>query len=127
MKIRVQVPLKYGILFLQDPYGDPEIPEDTGAAPITFTESCVCFQVAAYIDGDTDVTLSDEAYAGHALPSFAGKIHTPGKHISLTDVPGSHYCILALKSSSADIIIWNHDENGVEASWIQISELDLFK
>lgn len=126
MKIRVQVLLEHGILFLYDPYGDAEIPSDTGAAPITFTDSCVCFQVAAYVDGDVDVTMSDQAFAEPVSPTFSGRIKATTGHISLTDVPGNYYCILRTKTDYADIDIWNYEQDGIDMSWIRVQEIDLF-
>jgi hypothetical protein len=126
MKIRVQLPLEHGILFLYDPYSDPEIPKDTGASPVTSTDSCICFQVASYVDGDADVTLSDMPVAEGVSPAFSGRIQVSSKNISLTDVPGNYYCILKLKAKIADINIWNYKEDDIERSWIQINEIDLF-
>jgi len=126
MKIRVQLPVEYGILFLYDPYGDPEIPQDTGAAPITFTDSCICFQVASYVDGDADVTVSDLPFAENVPPAFSGKMQVPSKNIALIDVSSNYYCILRLKTNLADVAIWAYEDNEAEMSWIQINEIDLF-
>jgi hypothetical protein len=126
MKIHVQVPLEYGILFLHDPYGEAEIPSDTGAAPITFTDTCVCFQVAQYVSGDADVTLSDRPFDDSIPVTFSRRIQTPKKYISLTDVPVNYYFLYRLKYDFADIRIWNRTEGGQEKTWVQVTELDLF-
>ncbi len=125
MKIHVQVPLEYGILFLHDPYGEAEIPSDTGAAPITFTDTCICFQVAQYVSGDADVTLSDQPFDDSTPVTFSRRIQTPKKYISLTDVPVNYYFLYRLKDVFAEIRIWNYTDAGKEKSWIQVSELDL--
>lgn len=126
MKIRVQVALEHGIMFLYDPYADTEIPKDTGAAPITATENCVCFQVASYVDGNADVILSDLPLTDVPQENFSSRIDTPSKHISLTDVPVNYYTILKLQNNFANIKIWNFVEEGFERSWVQITNLDLF-
>ena len=126
MKIHVQVRLEYGILFLNDPYGEAEIPSDTGAAPITFTDTCICFQVAQYVSGDADVTLSDQPFDESTPPTFSRRIATPTKYISLTDVPVNYYFMHRLKGDFADIGIWNYTEEDMEKSWVQVRELDLF-
>lgn len=125
MRIHIQVSLEYGILFLYDPHSKLEIPPDTGAAPITFTETCICFQVAAYVDGDANVTLSDQPFDSTS-PTFSRRIATPTKYISLTDVPVNYYFLHRLKADFADIRIWNYTDAGMEKSWVQVSELDLF-
>ncbi|HEV2818697.1 MAG TPA: hypothetical protein VGW40_15915 [Allosphingosinicella sp.] len=126
MRIHIQVSLEYGILFLHDGYGEVEFPPDTGAGPITFTDTCVCFQVAHYVDGDADVTLSDQPFDDSTPPTFFKIIQIPQKYISLTDVPVNYYFLHHLKSDFSQIKIWNYTEKGQEKSWVQISELDLF-
>jgi hypothetical protein len=126
MKIHIQTPLQYGILFLYDPDSKPEIPPDTGAAPVTFTDTCICFQVAAYVDGDADVILSDEPFDDTTPPTFSRRIAAPTKYIALTDVPVNYYLVHRLKADFADIRIWSYVEDGSEKSWVQISKLDLF-
>lgn len=126
MKIEVQISLEYGIMFLHDPYNDVEFPKDTGAAPITYTDSCICFQVASYIDGDAKVTLSSDPYDASIAPNMSRRILSKSKFIGLTDVPVNYYGIIALKNQYADVKIWNYLESEYELSWIQIENLDLF-
>jgi hypothetical protein len=126
MKIKIEVSLEYGIMFLHDPYNDVDFPEDTGASPITFTDSCICFQVASYINSDAKVTLSSDPYDTSITPDISHRILTKSKFIGLTDVPVNYYGIIALKNEYADIKIWNYVENEQESSWIQIGNLDLF-
>jgi hypothetical protein len=126
MKVHVQVSLQYGILFLYDPDGKPQIPSDTGAAPITFTDTCVCFWVADYVTG-ADVTLSNRPFDDSTPPTFSRRIITPTKYISVSDVPVNYYFLHRLKTDFADIDIWNYMENGREKSWVQISGLDLYE
>jgi hypothetical protein len=126
VKIQVQVSLEYGILFLYDPYNEPEIPLDTGAAPITHTDTCVCFQVRAYVDGDAEVTISDQPLSSLLVPTFVGQISAPSQCISLVDVSTNYYCLLKLVNIFAKVKIWSVIDQGIEKSWIQISNLDLF-
>jgi len=127
MKIQIEILLEYGIMFLHDPYGDVEFPQDTGAAPMTFTDSCIGFQVASYVDGNAHVTLSDNYYSEEIRPSFSKKVACLSKFISLTDVSVNYYAMLALRDSFAEINIWNFEFNGEEYSWVQIENLELLE
>jgi hypothetical protein len=126
MQITVQVLLEHGIMFLYDPYAEVKIPSDTGASPITYTENCICFQVAPYVDGQAHVILSDEGFDGIKEPTFTIDLPAPSKYISLTDVPVNYYGMLRLKGDTASINIWNYEENGSERTWVQITNLDTF-
>lgn len=127
MQIRVQVGLEHGIFFLCDAYSDPEIPPDTGAAPFTYTDTCICFWSTHYVDGTADVTLSDQLFnIDDRSPDFVKKIRTPSKVIALSDSSLNYYCMLKLRDEYATINIWNFELNGHRASWVQVFELDLF-
>lgn len=126
MRIQVQVSLRYGVLFLSDPYGDPEIPADTGAAPITSTSTCICLQVASYVDGDANVILSDKSYSDDVNPTFSRKIASASKYVSVTDVAVNYYCILRLMDEYADINIWEIENDDDRMSWVQVKNLETF-
>lgn len=125
MRIRIETSLMHGILFLYDPYGDPEFPKDTGASEITFTDSCICFQVPSYVDGETDVTISDNGLFDSA-PVFSSRIITPKKYIALADSFSNYYAIIKLKYNFTNINIWNSEYSDQESSWIQIVDVDIF-
>jgi hypothetical protein len=127
MKIHIQISLEHGALFLHDGYGEVDIPPDTGAAPFTFTDTCVCFWVPDYGSGTADVVLSDQPFRNPSPPTFTGRIKAPKKYIALTDVPVNFYFLHHLKTDLAGIHIWNYTEDGEEKFWVQISQLDLFE
>ena len=127
VKIRVQVGLEHGVLFLYDAYEDPEIPPDTSAAPFTYTDTCICFWAAHYVDGEADVTLSDQPFSAETRsPDFLKQISVPSRSIVLADTSTNYYCMLRLKVELAEVSIWNVEDDGSQASWVQILELDLF-
>jgi hypothetical protein len=127
VQIRVQVGLEHGVFFLYDAYEDPEIPPDTGAAPFTFTDSCICFWAEHYVDGEADVILSDQPFSAEVRPpDFMKQISIPSGHITLADADPNYYCILRVKGKSANISIWNSEIDNRRASWVQISDLDIF-
>ena len=80
VKIDLRVPLEHGVLFLTDPYAEPEFPADTGAAPVTATQSCVAFWVSHYVDGEAEVTLTDLHPPNSVAPDFVGEIIAGKRH-----------------------------------------------
>lgn len=126
MKIEIEVFLEQGILFLYDPYEEPEVPEDVALAPVTYTSSSICLQVPPYVDGPCHIVVSEQPFAGNMEPTVSHRINTPNRYISLTDTPLNYYCNLLLKHDYADVNIWNVIGNNSEMSWIQIRNLDVF-
>lgn len=126
MKIQIQTALEHGVLFLLDPYGEVEIPPDTGAAPVTITDTCIAFHVRDYLDGDVDVTVSNEACAGQAQAEFSGTLHVPNKVVSILDSRQFYYCMLPVLNENPRITLWRYGEESLEEAWIKIDDLDLY-
>jgi hypothetical protein len=126
MKIQIQVALEHGVMFLYDPYGAVDIPPDTGASPITLTKNCVCFQVRPFVDGEAHVTLSNSIAPLEIDADLTYTLPTASNHIALTDVPLNYYGLLRVKGEESTVRIWNYEECGVEMTWIQLTDLELF-
>lgn len=126
MKISIQVSVEHGVLFLYDPYEGYEIPSDTGAGEFTYTDSCICFWVPSYIDGNARVTVSDLPFSKERGPDFARTIKSSGKSIGLADPIGNYYCLLRLTDNFASINIWNYERRNRKLSWVQIKNVDIF-
>ena len=82
--------------------------------------------MAAYVDGEANVTLSDQPFPEQDIPVFSGNIITKNKYISLVDTSTNYYCILRLLDDIAEINIWNVSRGDSELSWVQFNNLDLF-
>ena len=126
MKIQLQIPLEYGLLFLSDPYGDDEIPPDTAAAPVTYTETCVALQITPYVDGEADITLSNVKFPEARDPIFSGAILVPSKTISLSDPNRFHYCMLPITETSCRVTAWDYEDGNERKLWVTISNVTLF-
>lgn len=126
MKVQLQIPLEYGLLFLSDPYSDAEVPWDTGGAPVTYTETCVALQVTPYIDGEADIVLSNALFSTSQNPIFSGNILVPSKIISLSDPYRFNYCMLPLGEPSCRLTVWEYGERAERKLWVEISNIQLF-
>jgi hypothetical protein len=83
-RFQLQLSVEHPVLFLSDPTKEETVPPDTGAAVVTATDDCVCFWVQPYIDGEAQVTLSDQPCKdGEAC--FSGTMSTPGRVVALSD------------------------------------------
>ena len=83
-KFHIQIAVQHPVLFLSDPTVEETVPPDTGAAIVTATEDCICFWVQPYVDGETQVTISDQP-CEDGIACFSGTISTPGKVVALSN------------------------------------------
>lgn len=123
MKIRIQIGLEHGVLFLFDPHAEPEIPLDAGAATVTSTETCIAFQALHYVDGEADVTISDAPFSGDAKSSYDKRILCLSKSVAVIDDNGNRLSVLSVVDKYADVKIWYYEDLSV---WIQIVNLYVF-
>lgn len=126
MKMQLQIPLEYGLLFLSDPYADDEVPSDTGAAPVTYTDTCVALQITSYVDGEADVTLSDQDFVSEGKQIFSGNIKIPSQVISLSDPNRFNYFMLPLSQPICFITVWEYRGFSGRKLWATLSNIALF-
>jgi hypothetical protein len=125
MKIQLELLVEHGVLFISDPYQDDDVPQDTAAAPITFTDTCIAFHVRPYVDGEVHITVSNEDFDGVDIPVFAGFIDTPSKNISISDSHRVLYSMLPVKGQRTHIEIWYYGQNN-DRVWVKTNDLKSF-
>lgn len=125
MKMQLQIPLEYGLLFLSDPYGEDEVPPDTGAASVTFTDTCVAMQTPAYVDGDADIIISDLELSDEGKHIFSGAIEVPSQIISLSDPKRFNYFMLPLSEPYCSVNVWEYNRGNNRKIWVTLTNIDL--
>lgn len=112
-------------MFLSDPYSDVSVPEDTGTGPVTFTDDCIAFHVTPYVDGDADVTISNETPDSTFEKMFSGNLQCSSKFVSLSDSNVTNYCILRTIVDTLVVEVW-HSDGESRRVWIKVDQLDIF-
>ncbi len=107
------------MLFLSDPTVEETIPSDTGAAVVTATEDCVCFWVQSYVDGEAQVTISDQP-CENGVPYFNGTIQSPGKVLSFSDSNRFAYLNVPVQGVETQIEMWASDAADPKWTWIRL-------
>jgi hypothetical protein len=118
-RFQIQLAVEHPVLFLSDPTGDETIPSDTGAAVVTATENCVCFWVQPYVDGEAQVTISDQP-CEDGIACFSGTISTPGKIVTLSDSHRFAYLNVPVHGVETPIDVWASDAASPEWTWIRL-------
>jgi hypothetical protein len=100
------------------------IPEDTGAAPIVATSSCVVVGTLMELDGETEVRMSGpENFTQQAdlKLRWSGSIATAG----VLEVSTAHALILLStpiqEPQSLTVDIWTNDDNEPDLVWIVVT------
>jgi hypothetical protein len=126
MKMQLQIPLEYGLLFLSDPYAEDQVPPDTGVASVTYTDTCIALQVPAYVEGEADITLSDAEFTDQGHRIFSGTLRIPSQVISLSDPNRFNYLMLPIDQPFCLVTVWQYWEDANRKLWITLSNIALF-
>jgi hypothetical protein len=118
-RFQLQLSVQHPVLFLSDPTGDETVPLDTGAAVVTATDDCVCFWVQPYVDGEAQVTISDQP-CEDGVACFSGTISTPGKIVTLSDSNKFAYLNMPVKDVQTRFDVWASDATQPELTWIRL-------
>lgn len=101
-----------------------EIPEDTGAAPIVATPSCVVVGTLMELDGETEVRMSGPEHFTRSADlnlGWSGSIASAGVlEVSTADAQ----CLLSMQLQevrSPTVDIWTNDENEPDLIWVVVS------
>lgn len=109
-RIELNLSSEYGVMFLHDAAVTPSAPKDAGTKPVTWTSSCLAFNILIHVDGDAKVILSDGS-DGHSWKEyFSGKINCPSKALSLTDHNEFAFASVPLEDSFAKISLRMSEE-----------------
>lgn len=73
---------QHSIVFIADMDSDVEVPADTSAATVTFTDSCVAVWTLPEDEGPTTVCISDSE-ASDLIVVFDGSIRAPNGLLSI--------------------------------------------
>lgn len=101
-----------------------EIPDDTGAAPIVATPSCVVVGTLMELDGETEVRMSGpEAFTRGADLNLAwsGPITSAGV-IEVSTADAQSLLSMQLQEvRSPTVDIWTNDENEPDLIWVVVT------
>ena len=78
----------HGVLFISDPSGREELPPDTSAAAVTFTDSCIAFWAMHYVDGPVSLRLISRQEETQLSPAFTGRLYTPSGRVCVSQPDG---------------------------------------
>jgi hypothetical protein len=102
------------VVFLYDPSMIVALPDDTSAAPILHTDSCVSIWTLPDHDGEVLLTLSDELADVDGTRVFEGVLETNGKRLAFNDSGVNSLLELAVSGALTRILLFTND--GVEPS-----------
>lgn len=77
--------IPHGVVFLYDPTMIVDVPEDTGSAPILYTNTCVSIWTVQEDDGEVLLTLSDDIADAYRRPVFEGIVETEGRRLAFNE------------------------------------------
>jgi hypothetical protein len=94
------------IFFLEDAGGGGRYPEIDQRYPrIWSTESCIIIGTLAFMDGETELTLSDEGVAP-GVPVFDGVLETPSKVIEASTSENETLMLCEVARDSTRVRVW---------------------
>lgn len=101
--------IPHGVVFLYDPSMIVDVPEDTGAAPILYTDDCVSIWTLQEDDGKVLLTLSDEMENAHGHRVFEGVLKTDGKRLAFNDSGVNPLLELAVSGNWTKVSLFTND------------------
>ena len=94
------------IFFLEDAGGGGRYPEIDQRIPrIWSTESCIIIGTLAFMDGETELTLSDEGVPPGA-PVFDGLLETPSKVVEASTSENETLMLCEVMGHATRIRVW---------------------
>lgn len=97
------------IVFVADPSNDYDVPEDTGAALVTATPTCMAIGTLAQMDGKTTITLGGPGTRVSGELIFQGLLKTPGRKVAILQVPGTVVLEMKVPKDGTGIKVWAND------------------
>jgi len=118
-KFHLEIAVEYPVLFLADPTVEESVPSDVAAAAVTATDDCICFLVQPYVDGDAQITISDQP-CKNGVACFSGTIGTPGKTVTLSDSNRFAYLNVPVEGTETRVDVWVSDAAQPEWTWVRL-------
>jgi len=106
MEARLAPP--HSIIFVYDPSGAVEVPDDIGAGLVSATDSCVAVGTLAEMDGETTIRLAPDFAAPEGEIAFEGTIKTPGGTVAINTSLGEQVVAIPV-GPAAHITVWAND------------------
>ena len=121
---RVRVRPPNSLIFLMDDRVGV-VPDDTGAATITATSSCVTVWTLSEMDGETEVLMSgpeDFEPTSDLKQAWSGRVLTAGA----LEISTSHADLLLAMDLPSDrspaVSIWTNDHTAPDVVWIVVDQ-----
>ena len=97
------------IIFVADPDNKYEVPNDTGAALVTHSGSCIAVGALAEMDGETTVSIETGERTANLQIAYTGTIDTPNRKIAVIDVSGKTWIICSVQRATTHVTIRVND------------------
>lgn len=112
--------IPHGVIFLGDRSAPLSIPDDTGAAIVTATSTCLAVWANPDTEGPTRIKIEENARpnGGHALV-FEGELAVPTRCLAVTDSSGKVLMELPVHSAKPTLRVWVNDRNQPDSILIE--------
>jgi hypothetical protein len=109
------------IIFIVDPTHDSQVPDDTGAALVTATSSCIAVGTAESSHGETSVRLGTIIQDPVGQLVFDGSLETPGRRLSVENSWLEEILSTNVENAVTRVRIWANDLNEPDVILIEAS------
>jgi hypothetical protein len=99
------------VIFVADPSRPYNVPEDSGAALVASTPSCISIGTLAEMDGKTTIELGNTIENTTGMLKFDDEIETPGLKIAVIDAETNSLIEMAVSYNRTNIRVWVNDLN----------------
>lgn len=108
-RITKQATIPHGVVFLYDPSMIVDVPDDTSAAPVLYTDNCVSIWTLDEDYGEVLLTISDELADIQGSRVFDGVIETSGKLLAFSDSGANSLLELPVSETLTRISLFTND------------------
>jgi len=108
------------IVFVVDPTHVSVVPEDTGVALVTATDSCVAIGTREQASGETRIRLETASGDLEGSVVFQGLLETPGRKVAVETSELDRLVAIDVENASTHIKVWVDDDSEPSSITIQL-------
>lgn len=107
MRISRQISSSHGVLFICQDDGSENVPEDTSASLVTYTDNCIAFWVIPEVDGKLDIGVIQKEEDTKLGKIFSGQLKLLKNFFSVSQPDGSIIFSICSKNLEPKISIYS--------------------
>ena len=122
-KFQCQFDTEHPVLFLYDPAFAEVTPPDLRDPLAAITEKGISFCVLPYVDGASEVTISDKDCDRGGTLYASGMVTAPSGVLALTDSASFRYINIPVPKGSQAVEVWADSKTNPDWVWIKLHSI----